>query len=40
MYFRHVQKVNCRKAAREAALERAAAKMISIFAAKCGEMEE
>ena len=30
-YFCHVQKVNCRKTAREAALGRAAAKMIEII---------
>ncbi len=30
MYFRHIQKVNCRKAARETALGRAAAKMIEM----------
>ena len=37
MYFCHVQKVNCRKAAREAALGRAAAKMIGIFMMQQGE---
>ena len=30
MYFRHVQKVNCPKGAREAPLEGAAAKIIEI----------
>ena len=34
--FRHVQKVNCRKAARDTALGRAAAKMIEIFFAAKG----